>query len=183
MRTKLKSNPIPAGSMADIAFLLLIFFLVTTTILDEKGIMVKLPAWDPEAPTAPINERNVLNIYLNASNELMVETEFISIDQLTNFIKSFITNPDHSDQKPVAPSQAIISLKNDRSTAYAKYIAVYDAIMSAYLELQNEKARELFGRQMEGCSDAEKRQVKEIYPMVISEMEEADLPSNSYSQL
>ena len=68
-----KDEPINAGSMADIAFLLLIFFLVTTTIAEDKGILVQLPRWEVTPPPSPVNERNVLNVLVNGKNELLVE--------------------------------------------------------------------------------------------------------------
>ncbi|MCB0660276.1 MAG: biopolymer transporter ExbD, partial [Saprospiraceae bacterium] len=88
------ANEINAGSMADIAFLLLIFFLVTTTITEDKGILVKLPP-DVSEPSPPIsiNERNVLHVLINADNELLVQGEMINISQLKERTKLFITNP------------------------------------------------------------------------------------------
>ncbi|MBK8502595.1 MAG: biopolymer transporter ExbD [Saprospiraceae bacterium] len=165
---------IPTGSMADIAFLLLIFFLVTTTIRDERGIMVKLPAWNPNAPVTHVNERNVLNIYINASNELMVENEFISIDELKNFIKAFITNPTQSEKMPASTKQAIITLKNDRGTSYTQYLRVYDEIKSTYKELNDEKAHELFASTFDQCTGAQKIVIRRAFPVVISEMEESN---------
>ena len=173
-----KQTMIPAGSMADIAFLLLIFFLVTSTISSEKGIMVRLPAWDPNSPTTLINERNVLNIYLNGQDQLMVENEIIQPDMLEQVMLEFIKNPNQSDQMPISPEKTVISLKNDRGTTYQMYITVYDQIKGVYQKLHEEQARELYNRSFENCTLEEKNKIREFYPMVISEMEVNDLVRN-----
>jgi|GEM_PF-4523410 len=81
-REKLNQE-INAGSMADIAFLLLIFFLVTTTIAEDKGVLVKLPPWvEEDQPEQVIKERNVLTVLINAQNQLLVEGEEMDIDDL-----------------------------------------------------------------------------------------------------
>ena len=173
-----KQTLIPTGSMADIAFLLLIFFLVTTRISSEKGILVRLPVWDPNSPTTLINERNVLNIYLNGQDQLMVENEIIQIDLLKQVLLDFIKNPSQSDQMPISPEKTIISLKNDRGTTYKMYITVYDQIKDLYQKLHEEQAQELYNRSFENCTSEEKNKIRAIYPMVISEMEVSDLVRN-----
>ncbi len=166
MKKRCRENTIiPTGSMADIAFLLLIFFLVTATITDDSGIMVKLPPWDPDGAVMDVNEKNVLNIYINSMGQIMVEHKIIDIDFLDDAIKDFILNPHRS------PSKIIISLKNDRSTSYTKYIEVYDGIKKAYSNLRNEKAFELFSRPFDTCTSPEKKVIRQLLPMVISEME------------
>ena len=82
------NNEINAGSMADIAFLLLIFFLVTTTISEDKGVLVKLPEWSPESPPPlPIHERNVFSVLVNAQNQLLVRGKAMDIADLKNSTK------------------------------------------------------------------------------------------------
>jgi biopolymer transport protein ExbD len=152
---------------------------VTATILDEKGIMVKLPPWDPNVPMTHVNERNVLNIYINASNELMAENKIIAIDELRDFIKTFITNPTQSEKMPTLPKHGIISLKNDRGTSYTQYIRVYDEIKSTYKELHDQKARELFAATFDQCTESQKLLVRKIFPMVISEMEESNFQTTN----
>ena len=104
-----------ASSMADIAFLLLIFFLVTTVIDVEKGIFVKLPAFDNVLPP-PVSARNVFTVKINAYDQLLVEGERTSPEELRQLAKTFIMNPEQSPEFAAAPNQAVISLQNDRST-------------------------------------------------------------------
>lgn len=109
------SRDINAGSMADIAFLLLIFFLVTTTIVEDKGILIKLPPYSPDlpAPTA-IHERNIFTILVNAQNQILAEGSLINISQIKNDVKNFIINPHNLANLSEYPDKAIISLRNDR---------------------------------------------------------------------
>ncbi|MEL6943589.1 MAG: biopolymer transporter ExbD, partial [Bacteroidota bacterium] len=93
-RKRMESS-INAGSMADIAFLLLTFFLVTTTILEDKGISVRLPVWTDKPISTPLNEDNVLTVKVNAYNELMVESKLFSIQELKEYAKEFILNPNN----------------------------------------------------------------------------------------
>jgi biopolymer transport protein ExbD len=119
------TNEINAGSMADIAFLLLIFFLVTTTISEDKGILVKLPTYTPEPP--PImdyHERNVFSVFINANNELLVRNQLSSVDKLKQDAKIFIINPNNDNKMAENPTKAVISLKNDRGTSYSAYIKI-----------------------------------------------------------
>jgi len=82
-----------AGSMADIAFLLLIFFLVTTTIQEDKGVLVKLPIWDDEPITQPLDENNVLTVIVNSSDQLLIEEKSASIDQIPALLADHIISP------------------------------------------------------------------------------------------
>jgi biopolymer transport protein ExbD len=109
------STEINAGSMADIAFLLLIFFLVTTQIVEDKGILVKLPVWSEEEPEiTKMNSRNVYSVLVNAQNQLLVRGEPMEIPNLKDNAKEFISNPSNKEDFAESPQKAIISLKNDR---------------------------------------------------------------------
>ncbi|MCS7003864.1 MAG: biopolymer transporter ExbD [Cytophagales bacterium] len=129
---------INASSMADIAFLLLIFFLVTTTIASEKGITVVLPPHPDDAPETDvqINERNVFNILLNSKDMLLIENELGEIHMIKNMVKEFISNNGRNPKLSDSPKDAIISIKTDRGTSYEKYIAVQDEVRRAYNELR-----------------------------------------------
>ena len=165
-------NEVNAGSMADIAFLLLIFFLVTTTILEDKGILVKLPPWSEEPPEMEkLKDRNVLNVLINANNELLVEGDPLEVEQLREETKKFILNPDNSKDLAETPKNAIISLQNDRGTEYQTYIEVYNELKAAYNELHNERAKLKFGKEYEDLTLTQKREVRDEIPMVISEAE------------
>ncbi len=168
-------NSINAGSMADIAFLLLIFFLVTTTIAEDQGILVQLPRWEstPPEPT-PLNERNVLNVLVNGKNELLVEGELAFISNLRKHTKTFISNPSGSDKMPISPDKAIISLKNDRSTSYETYIGVYNELKAAYRELRDEESYRTHGKEFALLTKEDQKKIKNKIPLIISEAEPSD---------
>lgn len=170
-----------AGSMADIAFLLLIFFLVTTTISADKGILRKLPEKCQNPPCEiDINERNILEIFVNRNNELMVEQEIIELSQLKGLAKNFIDNNSEKTcdyckgkQLPISsdkPSEAIISLKHDALTTYDVVISVQDEITKAYKELRTDYALKTFDKIPEELSMEELKVVKAAYPFILSEV-------------
>jgi len=111
------NNEINAGSMADIAFLLLIFFLVTTQIAEDQGILTQLPRWSEEEPDiTKLKERNVYSVLVNAQNQLLVRDEPMKIRDLRNNAKEFVSNPDNRPDYAESPQKGIISLKNDRGS-------------------------------------------------------------------
>lgn len=166
-------NEVNAGSMADIAFLLLIFFLVTTTIVEDKGILVKLPPWsDEEVDPTKLNKRNVFSVLVNADNQLLVRGELAEITDLRERAKEFIMNPAGSDQFAEAPDVAIISLKNDRGTAYETYLEVYNELKAAYNELWNAESNVRYGVDYsDELSRDKRRAIQEKIPLVLSEAE------------
>lgn len=145
-----------AGSMADIAFLLLIFFLVTTTIETDAGLDRMLPPIEPPEEDVIIKQKNIFTVNINKNGQLLVEEELMDIKNLREAAKTFLDNnadgsctfckgpqnPDSSDN----PSKAIISLKNDRETKYSTYITVQNELVGAYNELRNREAQRLYGR-------------------------------------
>ena len=151
---------INAGSMADIAFLLLIFFLVTTTLDSDIGIQKMLSHKDTDL-MAPINERNVLEIAINANNEIQLEgTRIVPIENLKQFVVDFIDNGATKDQngnpcdwcngkKDVRssdhPAKAVIALESSRSTSYGTYIATHNEINNAYAALRTKLSLSLYG--------------------------------------
>lgn len=167
------NNEINAGSMADIAFLLLIFFLVTTTIEIDKGILVRLPEWsDTPPPELKINERNVFAVLVNANNELLVRNEPLNIAELRDKAKEFIMNPQKRSDLSESPTKAIISLKNDRGTKYETYIRVYNELKAAYDELWDEETQRLYNVPYSDDLPIEiRREVKNNIPMILSESE------------
>jgi biopolymer transport protein ExbD len=171
-RSKLKSE-INAGSMADIAFLLLIFFLVTTTIEVDKGILVKLPPWSDEPPEiTQLKTRNVFSVLVNAQNQLLVRGEQVNIKELREKAKEFIANPERRDDLAESPKNAIISLKNDRGTAYETYLLTYNELQAAYNELWDEEAMRLYNTEYtDDMPFAQKKAIKTKIPFVISEAE------------
>jgi biopolymer transport protein ExbD len=166
-------NEINAGSMADIAFLLLIFFLVTTTIVEDKGILVKLPPWSDEEPDiTKLKTRNVYSVLVNAQDQLLVRGEPLRIAQLRENAKEFIANPNKRENLSESPKNAIISLKNDRGTSYEAYLGVYNELKAAYAELWTELSQSRYG---EPYSDdmpfAQRKAIRDEIPFVISEAE------------
>jgi|SRR5690606_31095867 len=166
------SNEINASSMADIAFLLLIFFLVTTTIAEDKGVLVKLPPWSDEPPDdTKVNKRNVYSVLVNAQNQLLVRGELVNIDNLRENAKKFIANPQRDPELAEDPKKAVISLQNDRGTEYKTYLSVYNELMAAYNELRNELALKRYGREYEFLDREKRDEIRNEIPLVISEAE------------
>nr|MBS0038445.1 biopolymer transporter ExbD [Saprospiraceae bacterium] len=169
------TNEINAGAMADIAFLLLIFFLVTTTIVEDRGILVRLPPWSDDPPEIEqLNERNVFSILVNAQDQLLVRGEPANIDDLRERAKEFILNPERRSDLSESPDKAIISLKNDRGTSYEMYLEVYNEIMGAYNELRDEAARASFGSSYEDLDINQRSEIRTQIPMILSEAEPTD---------
>ncbi len=166
------ANEINAGSMADIAFLLLIFFLVTTTIAEDKGVLVKLPQWSDEPPPElKLNTRNVYSVLVNAQNQLLVRGDVMDIKDLKNNAKIFIANPQKLENMAESPKNAIISIKNDRGTKYQTYLEVYNELKSAYNELWEESAMAKFGKNLDQLSNAQQQEIRNEIPLVLSEAE------------
>ena len=149
-----RSSPeVNAGSMADIAFLLLIFFLVTTTIETDSGINRKLPPMEDNEEDVVIKQKNIFTVLLNGKDQLLVEEELMDIADLRNAAVEFLDNngdgscnyclgkKDQSSSDN--PDKAIISLKNERETSYAAYISVQNELVAAYNVLRNRRALEL----------------------------------------
>ncbi len=166
-------NEINAGSMADIAFLLLIFFLVTTTIDVDKGITVKLPPWSEEEPEiTQMKSRNVFSVLVNAQDQLLVRGELTQIEDLRERAKEFIINPRRMEDLSTNPQNAIISLKNDRGTSYKQYVAVYNELKAAYDELWDEECQKMYGIPYnDDLAFAMRKAIKDKIPMVLSEAE------------
>ncbi|MBR9922278.1 MAG: biopolymer transporter ExbD [Bacteroidetes bacterium] len=166
------NNEVNAGSMADIAFLLLIFFLVTTTILEDKGILVRLPPWSDEEPDiAKLKTRNVYSVLVNAQNQLLVRGEPKEVRDLREDTKEFILNPQRRDDLSESPRKAIISLKNDRGTSYETYLEVYNELRAAYSEIWDEQSNRQYGMDYESLPIANKRALRADFPLIISEAE------------
>lgn len=166
------SNEINASSMADIAFLLLIFFLVTTTIAEDKGVLVKLPPWSNEPPDdTKVNKRNVYSVLVNAQNQLLVRGEPMRLGEIRDNAKLFIANPNNNPEYSEDPKKAVISLQNDRGTNYRTYLSVYNELMAAYNELRNELALKRYGKEYEYLDNEKRREIRNEIPLVISEAE------------
>ena len=164
---------INAGSMADIAFLLLIFFLVTTTMDQDTGIARKLPPMPEEEQEKPpeIKAKNIYVVLINSNNQLLVEGEWTEISQLKHGAKKFINNNGIDPKSSDNPQKAIISLQNDRGTNYMTYIRVQNELAAAYNELRNEAALDQFGEQYTNLNKSQQKEIRKKYPQKISEAE------------
>ena len=164
---------INAGSMADIAFLLLIFFLVTTTMDVDTGIARKLPVLDEEQEIEDMqgNDRNIYEVYVNAKDALLVEEEEMNINDLRSGAKEFLNNNGRNPKLSDNPEKAIISLQNSRGTSYEMYIAVQNELVAAYNELRDEAALKKYSLNYTELPKDKKREIRKMYPMKISEAE------------
>ena len=151
-----KAPEVNAGSMADIAFLLLIFFLVTTTIETDSGLNRKLPPMEDVVDPPIIKERNIFTVVVNKFNQLLVEEKPLELNELRNEAVKFLDNGggkgeeacsyclgDRNPESSDNPEKAVISLKNDRETDYKVYIAVQNELVAAYNVLRNREFKRL----------------------------------------
>lgn len=190
-----------AGSMADIAFLLLIFFLVTTTIETDAGLDRMLPPIEPPETDVIIRQKNIFTVNINKNGQLLVEDELMNLKDLRKAATAFLeNNADGScnyckGRKDAAssdnPTKAIISLKNDRETKYSTYITVQNELVGAYNDLRNREAQRLYNRdftEMESeylnpetppaTRDDLKDKVKRIQDMFPQKLSEAETSTN-----
>jgi hypothetical protein len=154
---KRSAPEVNAGSMADIAFLLLIFFLVTTTIETDSGLNRKLPPMEDQVDPPIIREKNIFTVLVSKNDQLLVEEELADIADLRSLAIAFLDNGggvgdeacsycegEKDEASSDNPDKAIISLKNDRETSYKVYIAVQNELVAAYNDLRNREYTKLF---------------------------------------
>jgi len=177
--------------MADIAFLLLIFFLVTTTMDVDTGLMrglPQLPDKDKPEQKDEIHDRNVFVVLINKNDELLVENKPTSVYELRELAKEFIANPENKSNLPekaekdlpffgktMVTKNAVISLQNDRGTSYGMYIKVQNELLAAKQELRDDISRRQFGRKYADLDEARMEAVKDYYPSVLSEAEPKEI--------
>lgn len=137
-----KTVELNTSSMADIAFLLLTFFLMTTVIKNQKGLMMMLPQWPDVIVTSEVNDRNIFNIQLNSENGLLVEGgRRNSLKNLREELKKFILNNGADKELSESPALAVVSLKADRNTSHAAFIKALDEVQAAYFEIYATRAK------------------------------------------
>ncbi|MDE5544369.1 MAG: biopolymer transporter ExbD [Bacteroidales bacterium] len=180
-----KSPTINGGSMSDISFLLLTFFLLTSSINTDLGIARKLPPpLPPDAPKPEIHDRNVFKVAVNFRDELQVQGKLADIADLRDMAKEFLANPNNnpkmSEKKmediaglgPVAVSKGVVSLRNDRGTSYEMYVRVQNELTAAFHELRDELSQERFGIRFNDLTkDADIEAIQKAIPLTISEAE------------
>ncbi len=182
-----KVPEIPSASMADIAFMLLIFFLVTTTMDVDSGLERRLPPpADPnQAKTdIQINERNIFVVLVNAQDQLLVENDWLAIKDLRTKTKEFLDNPSNLITLPekevkdipfFGPTEivknGVISLRNDFGTTYGMYLQVQNELVAAVNELRDAKSMEKWSKKFADLTADQQDAIKMIYPQKISEAE------------
>ena len=182
-RNRRELPEINAGSMADIAFLLLIFFLVTTTMDVDSGISRKLPPMPEENIETPeIHKRNIFVVLINKYNKVLAgigsPTKMVEINgdgsissSLKDNIKIFVSNNGLNPSSSENPEKAIVSLQNQEGTSYNMYIQVQNELTKAYNELRNEKSNSEYGKDFNKLDVEEQKIIKKFYPMKVSEAE------------
>lgn len=165
-----KSPEVNAGSMADIAFLLLIFFLVTTTIETDSGINRKLPPMEDVVDPPVIKQRNIFTVVVNKNNMILVEEKLMDLSDVRRAAVKFLDNGggigeeacdyckgERDRSSSDNPDKAIISLKNDRETDYKVYISVQNELVAAYNELRNREFIALYPNERMSFVEADKK--------------------------
>lgn len=184
---KRKVPDINSSSTADIAFLLLIFFLITTSMDTDRGLARRLPPppeKDQKLDDVIVKERNILQVLLNSNDQLMCAGEYISIKQLRQKAKEFISNPYNDEALPekhsmdvpffgstMVTDKHVISLQNDRGSSYQAYIDVQNELVAAYNELRDELAQEKWQKTYNELDEDQQKAIRDIYPQKISEAE------------
>ena len=188
MGKKRKTPGINGSSSADIAFMLLIFFLITTSMDTDKGLARRLPPPVPKDQKkdeqVDVNKRNLLVVLINSSNQILCGDQFVDIKQLKDKVKDFIDNPYNDANKPekveedvpffgkvMTAKKHVISLQNDRGTEYQAYISVQNELAKAYNELRDDVSRKKFGKAFADLDEEQQKAVQQIYPQKISEAE------------
>jgi len=165
-----ESGEIDGSSLADIAFLLLIFFLVVTTIDVDTGIGLVLPPIPDDIEPPPVRERNLMKILVNAQGMVLINEEPASVGEVRDRIKRFVDNNGEDPDLSESPDDAIVSIKTDRRTPYNVYIDMLDEVMGAYAELRNQASMDRFGVPYTSLEDNSEREaeIREVYPKKIS---------------
>ena len=187
---KKKVPEINGSSMADIAFIALIFFLMVTTMDKEEGIARQLPPIPPEdqkVEDQKVNRRNIIQVKINSNDRLLAGSQPMDVSQLKDKIKEFMTNPyddpnlpekevqDIPGLGPVPVSKGVISLQNDRGTTYQAYITVQNELIKAVNELRDEFSMRTYGKKYNKLDETRQEIVRKAVPQRISEAEPKDV--------
>ena len=192
MRGKKRKIPqVNSTSCADIAFMFLLFFLLTTSMDTDMGLPRKLPP--PPDPNIPqeteikVRERNVLKINVNSNNQILCASDYIELRQLKDRAKAFILNENNSEHLPekemvdvpffgnmMVTRAHVISLQSDRGTSYQAYIDVQNELAAAYNELRDDVSGQKWGKKFLDLNEEQQEAVQMIYKQMISEAEPKD---------
>lgn len=186
-KKKRKTPGINGTSSADIAFMLLLFFLLTSSMDTDRGLPRRLPPpvpKDQKNQDVDIKKRNIMVVLINSQNQILCNNEFIEIRQLKEKVKEFIQNPYNDEHKPekvevdvpyfgnmMVTKNHVISLQNDRGTEYQAYIDVQNELAAAYTELRDDVSQKKFGKIFAELDEEQQKAVQTVYPQKISEAE------------
>ena len=185
-----KTPEINSSSTADMAFILLCFFLMTTTMDQDKGLQRRLPPMpDPnqKVEDQKVNRRNIIVVKINSADRLLAGSEPMDVMYLKDKIKEFLTNPTDDPNLPEKEeieienfgpcmvSKGVISLQNDRGTSYQAYMAVQNELVKAVNELRDDFAMANFAKLYSKCNEEEQAIVRKAVPQNISEAEPKDV--------
>lgn len=185
-----KTPAINSSSTADIAFLLLCYFLMTTTMGSHTGLSRRLPPMPDDKTKAQdqkINRRNIIIVRINSADRIFAGSEPILVEQLKERMKIFLTNPADDPSLPVMEpteieglgtrkvSKGVISLQNDRGTSYQTYIAVQNELVKAVNELRDEASMREYGKVFLALDEDKQKIIKDLVPQQISEAEPKDV--------
>ncbi len=165
-KRKIREAEIPSSSMADIAFLLLLFFLVSTTIDVDTGIGLTLPEYIPpeQQEFAPMSKDRMAALLINASGDVLLNNEQITVNQIKEKLKPRIISKINLPKK----KKLVVSVKTDRKTNYNVYIQVLDQVKGAYFEVRDEYSRKTYGRPFKDLNEEEQKDVRSKIPIIIS---------------
>ena len=185
-----KTPAINSSSTADIAFLLLCYFLMTTTMGSQTGLSRRLPPMpdkNQKVEDQKVNRRNIIVVKINSADRIMAGSEPMDVSQLKDKIKEFLTNPADNPNLPekevieiegygnCAVSKGVISLQNDRGTSYQAYIAVQNELVKAVNELRDDFSVKNYGKKFNSLDEEKQGIVKKAVPQNISEAEPKDV--------
>ena len=185
-----KTPGLNTQSTADIAFLLLCYFLMTSTMDQQSGLQRRLPPMpdqNQKTEDTKVNKRNIIIVKINSSDRLFAGDQLLDVSQLKDKIKEFITNPNNDPNLPERDmkniegygeypvSKGVISLQNDRGTSYRAYIAVQNELVKAINEVRDDFCKQNYGKAYTFLTEDQQKIVREAIPQNISEAEPKDV--------
>ena len=190
MAIKRNAEGINASSSADIAFLLLIFWLTTTTMNSDKGLQRRLPPMPDEnqkQEDVKVNRRNIIQVKINSNDRVIAGGQIMEISEIKDKIVEFVTNPMNLDNLPekemkeiegfgqYAVSKGVVSLQNDRGTSYNAYLQVQNELVRAFNEIRDDFAVKNYGKKYNALDEDKQKIVRDAIPQSISEAEPKDI--------
>ena len=190
MAIKRNAEGINASSSADIAFLLLIFWLTTTTMNSDKGLQRRLPPMPDEnqkQEDIKVNRRNIIQVKINSNDRVIAGGQIMEISEIKDKIVEFVTNPMNLETLPekemkdiegfgqYAVSKGVVSLQNDRGTSYNAYLQVQNELVKAFNEIRDDFAMKNYGKKYNALEEDKQKIVRDAIPQSISEAEPKDI--------